>query len=785
MKHLLVLAISMALSCANLSAQLNMQFEGNLSYQNLHNSSISDIWGYTDEFGNEYAIVGVNTGGVSIVDVTDPQNLNEVFFSPGPNTTWRDMKTWGDYAYITNENTGGLKIIDMSGLPDNTNLPVTNYDIGGWSSAHNLFIDEFGFCYIAGANRGSGGVIFLDLNNDPLNPVEVGEYDQFYVHDVVVKDNLMYLSHISNGFFQILDVSDKSNPVVLGSQATTNTFTHNAWFSDDQNFLYTTDEVPNSFLEAYDISDPSDIVLIDKIQSSPGDNVIVHNTHYIDDYLVTSYYRDGVTIHDVSCPGIMVEVGNFDTSPNFNGNGFNGCWGVYPWLPSGNIIAADIEEGLYVLKPTYQRGCFVEGIVTDASTNAPIFDASAEIIGEDETDSSDLDGYYGMGIPISGTYTIQVSKPGYAPAIINNVDLMNGVKLNLDVSLEPLTAFSFSGITNNANTNQGLEGNQVLMVSDDFTFEGISDGNGNFSFPSVFPGTYSFYAGQWGYITACMEDVEINENNNTIVLELEPGIYDDFTFDFNWTSSATSPTGQWEIGEPFGTTGFGNNQVNPEFDVDGDCFDQCYVTGNSTAGQAGADDVDDGNVVLNSPVFDGTAFTNPQMSFWRWFANYDNTVADDQLILSIDNGSTEEILATYDANSDNSEWVLEEFSLSDFIEITSTMQLRVETSDNVDNGSLVEAGIDLFSVVEGTVGIDDIDNIQVEIYPNPSNGEVWISIPDNENLAIQIFDNQGKIVKHFTMQRSESVNLNLASGMYQIQFINESGVQASEKIIIE
>ena len=198
--------LNLAFLCASFcfQAQNNLELLSNLDYQSLHGSDLSDIWGYVDEEGNEYAIVGVNNGGVSIVDVTDAENPFEVFFSPGPSTIWRDMKTWGDYAYITNESSGGLKIIDMSGLPDDTNLPVVQYDLGNWQSAHNLYIDEFGYCYIAGANRGNGGVIFLDLNIDPMNPVEVGEYDQFYVHDVVTKNNLMYLSHISDGFFSNL-----------------------------------------------------------------------------------------------------------------------------------------------------------------------------------------------------------------------------------------------------------------------------------------------------------------------------------------------------------------------------------------------------------------------------------------------------------------------------------------------------------------------------------------------------------------------------------------------------
>jgi len=45
-----------------------------------------------------------------------------------------------------------------------------------------------------------------------------------------------------------------------------------------------------------------------------------------------------------------VEVGYFDTYTPSNSAGFNGAWGVYPFLPSGNILVSDINSGLYVFR---------------------------------------------------------------------------------------------------------------------------------------------------------------------------------------------------------------------------------------------------------------------------------------------------------------------------------------------------------------------------------------------------------------------------------------------------
>ena len=46
------------------------------------NSDYSDIWGYVDENNREYAILG-NYNGTYIIDVTDPQNPEQISFIDG------------------------------------------------------------------------------------------------------------------------------------------------------------------------------------------------------------------------------------------------------------------------------------------------------------------------------------------------------------------------------------------------------------------------------------------------------------------------------------------------------------------------------------------------------------------------------------------------------------------------------------------------------------------------------------------------------------------------------
>ncbi len=331
-------------------AQNLLEFKAKHSYE----SKANDIWGYTDENSREYAIMGLENG-TTIVDVTDPNNTEELFFIEGVFSVWRDIKTFNHHAYITHDYTPdtsgfGLLIIDLNNLPNSIDtLTITQIDTFEYRRAHNIFIDENGFAYLFGSNLFNGGAIILDLNNDPKAPEYAGSYSTEYIHDGFVRGDTMWTSEINAGQFAVVDVSNKLNPSILSIQETPNRFTHNCWLSDNGKVLYTTDERPGAYVTAYDVSDLSDINELDRYQSSPGFDVIPHNVFVKGKYLYISYYKDGLIVIDASDPKSLKQIGFHDTSPQFpSGDGFQGCWGVYPYLPSGNIIASDREEGLYV-----------------------------------------------------------------------------------------------------------------------------------------------------------------------------------------------------------------------------------------------------------------------------------------------------------------------------------------------------------------------------------------------------------------------------------------------------
>jgi len=188
-------------------------------------------------------------------------------------------------------------VIDLTNLPNSVsstdwtpNIP----GLGSLSTCHNIYIDEQGYAYLAGCNLNSGGLIYIDVFTNPGSPMYAGKGPAVNSHDVFARDNKAYSSEIGLGQFAIYDVSDKTNTQFLGTQSTLYNYTHNSWLSDDGNILYTTDEQAGATVGAYDISDPSDIQVLDNFRpyETLGDGVTPHNVHVWQDWLIVSYYTD-------------------------------------------------------------------------------------------------------------------------------------------------------------------------------------------------------------------------------------------------------------------------------------------------------------------------------------------------------------------------------------------------------------------------------------------------------------------------------------------------------------
>lgn len=405
------------------------------------NQKLANIWGYTAG-GYEYALVGAQEGLI-IVDITDPDNPVQIVQIPGPSSQWREVKTYSHYAYVVSEGGGSIQVVDLANLP-NSNLSYHSVDGGvNLQTAHALHVDLVkGYLYIYGSNLNGGRTQVFNLNGNAYTPAYAGFVNLIgYVHDGYANNDMLYSAHIYAGQFAVINMSNKASPVLLATQPTPGAFTHNTWLSG--NTLFTTDEVINGLLVSYNVADPNNITQLDKIQVTPGSGSIVHNAHILNDYAVTSWYKDGFAIVDVARPDNMVVIGRYDTYPGGGGSGFEGCWGVYPYFPSGTIVASNIraqgtnDGELWVFSPAYIRGCYVEGLVSDANTGKPLSGAQVQLLSTLTSETTNSVGVYKMGQLQSGTFTAQVSKPGYYTQS-QPVVLTNGVVANLNVALVPV-----------------------------------------------------------------------------------------------------------------------------------------------------------------------------------------------------------------------------------------------------------------------------------------------------------------------------------------------------------
>jgi len=759
MRHFLLLGL-LALT-TTLFAQLNTTLRSNLDYD----EGVNDVWGYVAPDGTEYAIVGIQNG-VSFVSLADPDNAVEVAFVEGVNSNWRDMKTYGEYAYtVADQGDEGIAAFDLRFLPDSVPFTKTQYNIPGYQQpfirAHNLFIDtEIGRIYTAGGDRRTngvgvnrGGIIMFDITADPLNPTYVGQGPEVYSHDIFVLNDTMYTSEIYIGEMGIYDVADLDNIIKLGETNTPSTFTHNVWTPTDGQVAFTTDERGNAPVAAYDISDKSDIKELFQFRplGSVNTGTVPHNVHVIDDYLSISYYTDGLRVADASKPDNIIEVANYDTWLGANGD-FNGAWGAYPFLPSGLTLVSDRSTGLYVVEVDYKRAARLEGTITDFDGGMPINGVSVSINATQINGSmTNAQGDYKTGLANGGSYEVTFTAENYLPLTVS-VDMVNDVCLRLDTSMVFVAPVDLNLNIVDDVTGEAIQG-ATLRIDNQFNSRSsISSADGSVGLNQVDATTsYQIYVAEWGYLTQTEESVDPADLVGRTI-RLTPGYMDDFITDEGWESTGNASSGAWERGVPIGTN-FDGIDSSPGFDATRDIGNEAYVTGNG-GGSAGTDDVDNGTVTLTSPKFGPLGIDNLKVGYQYWFTNGGGNGGpiDDNLTVSITNGIETVLVRDYTFEDGvTNVWTRDSFLVADFVTVNDDLQLIVTTSD-LGDPHVVEAGLDNFRVGSTILptGTDNhfTDAIVARVFPNPSANEFTLAVSGTLPTAprIRISDATGRVI---------------------------------------
>lgn len=317
----------------------------------------SGCWGITVD-GREYAVLG-GAEHVLFFDVTEPTTPQLVGkFKGTANTVWREFKSYKNRVYaVSDGTTEGLMIFDLSHAQDS--IVRTYWSNSLFDAAHTITLDTTsGRIYLNGGSA-TMGIIVLDVSQNPDLPTFIthAAFQGGGLHDSYVRNDTIYASSGNAGYF-IYDMKDPLNPVLL-AQISTGGYNHNSWLNKEGTYAYYTEEVPDG--RPIQIVDLQNLALgeiesagsfLDKFTAAGGNHTAIpHNIYIRDNILFNSQYEDGLLAYDISIPTQPVLLAQYDTHPqNIQYNQYRGNWGNYPWLPSGNIIAGDMQNGLFMLK---------------------------------------------------------------------------------------------------------------------------------------------------------------------------------------------------------------------------------------------------------------------------------------------------------------------------------------------------------------------------------------------------------------------------------------------------
>lgn len=322
------------------------------------------IWGWVDPQDNkEYAIIG-SSEGVYFIDVTVPTAPVVRDYVPGRrnNCIWREIKTYQNYCYMVSDDgaPNSMQIVDLSYLPDSVNIVHDNNTI--IERSHTIWVDGNKlYCGIPkGPSVGGTSKLAVFSLANPAAPALLRKIEQDYPstdysHDMFVRNDTVYASMSYSGLFIYRWTG--TNFVMLNSLTTypSQGYNHSSSLTPDGKTLIMLDEVPTGLpCKSVDVTNISSISVLTTFKSTPTSTATPHNPFVVNNNrVVVAYYQDGVQIFDISNPSNPVRTGYYDTNPTDcpacpNPN-YSGCWGAYVELPSGIVIASDMQNGLFVL----------------------------------------------------------------------------------------------------------------------------------------------------------------------------------------------------------------------------------------------------------------------------------------------------------------------------------------------------------------------------------------------------------------------------------------------------
>jgi choice-of-anchor B domain-containing protein len=336
----------------------------------------SGCWGWHQVAkGKEYALVG-SSAKTYFIDVTNPLSpvICDSVMGARAGCTWRELKTYQNYCYIVSDDAApnSFQIVDMQYLPDSVH--VVHDGITSFERGHTLWMD--------GDKMYVGGITYSTSTTEnmaifslatPTAPVQLRLLSQDYpsigyVHDMFVLNDTIYASCGNQGLYVFKYNTAGNTFTQLGSLAgyAEAGYNHSSYITSNRQTLVFCDEVPTGLsIKIADVTNLSNITLSALTKPNSNTQMVAHNPYVLgNNYAFVSCYQDGLFLYDISSPATPTIAGYFDTHPqgganagnNYGSTSYKGNWGAYPYLPSGVIIACDMQNGIFLLQANAVTG---------------------------------------------------------------------------------------------------------------------------------------------------------------------------------------------------------------------------------------------------------------------------------------------------------------------------------------------------------------------------------------------------------------------------------------------
>lgn len=376
----------------------------------------SGCWGWYQASKNkEYGICGTSNG-TYFIDVSSPANPSvSAFVAGNPNGTYREIKTYQNYCYIVSDDapTNRFQIVDMQYLPDSVHVVHNSDSI--FPRGHTIWVDQ-NRLYVGAVTYTNGfsamNVYSLATPSVPLLLKKLQQDVPFinYVHDMYVKNDTIYASCGDQGLYVFQFLPSTNTFTQLGSYVgyQSHGYNHSSTLTEDGKHLLFCDEVPVGLpIHVVDVQNLSNIQPVKDFH--PHEFTTPHNPFRKDNFILVSCYQDGMFIYDLKQPDNINLVGFFDTHPqggantgDYGSSGYRGNWGAYPYLPSGIVLANDMQNGMFVLDVSAAYTTTLQNVlsIASASTNNSVV----------KLFPNPVSSFLYIQLPVTGTYELQLKK---------------------------------------------------------------------------------------------------------------------------------------------------------------------------------------------------------------------------------------------------------------------------------------------------------------------------------------------------------------------------------------